>query len=130
MVSSEPRRGEPTPDPSIDEHRQALSDGRARLVEYQARDATGRAIASGRFVLPLVAESEFQDPQAAARIRRSEERLTTPTIRIAIPYQASIASVVFERVEPTAGAEAKDWKRSPMGQISLSVQPAPGRRPR
>jgi hypothetical protein len=127
MISAEPRRGEVTPDPSIEENRPALADGRARLVEYSARNDSGQVVATGRFIVPLVAVSEFQDPNAATRIRHAEERLTTPTIRVAIPYQASIAMIAFESLEPNASAEPKEWKRTKMGEVkvSLSAQSQP-----
>jgi hypothetical protein len=121
MISAEPRRGEVTPDPSVDDNRPALAEGRAKLVEYSARNAAGQVVATGRFIVPLVAVSEFQDPNAATRIRHSEERLTTPTVRVALPYQASIATIAFDSLEPSASAEPREWKRTAMGEFKVAL---------
>jgi hypothetical protein len=129
MISAEPRRGEVTPEPSVEDNRQALAEGRARLVEYSARNASGLVVAVGRFIVPLVAVSEFQDPDAATRIRSAEERLTTPTIRVSLPYQESIATLAFESLEPNASAEPKEWKRTTMGEVKVVV-PAPAQQPK
>jgi hypothetical protein len=125
IISAEPRRGEVTPEPSVEDNRPALADGRAKLVEYSARNADGLVVAIGRFIVPLVAVSEFQDPNAATRIRHAEERLTTPTIRVALPYQESIATISFENLEPNASAEPRQWKRTTMGEVRV-VLPARG----
>jgi|KBSMisStandDraft_5_1062788.scaffolds.fasta_scaffold539618_1 hypothetical protein len=123
MISAEPRRGEVTPDPSVEDNRPALAEGRAKLVEYSARNAGGEVVATGRFIVPLVAVSEFQDPNASTRIRHSEERLTTPTIRVAVPYQASIAMIAFDSLEPGASAEPREWKRTTMGEVKVPLAP-------
>ena len=61
-VSADPRRGEVTPDPSVEDNRPALAGGDAKLVEYRARNAAGQVVATGRFIVPMIAVSEFQDP--------------------------------------------------------------------
>jgi hypothetical protein len=129
VVSAAPRRGELPAEPSVAESRQALVDGRAKLIEYRAQATSGEVLATGRFVVPLVAESEFQDPNAANRIRHAEERLTTPTVKVSLPYRESIASVSFESLEPIPGAELNAWNRSAMGNVSLSLQPSQDQSP-
>ena len=129
VISADPRRGEVTSEPSVEDNRSALAEGRAKLVEYSARNASGLVVAVGRFIVPLVAVSEFQDPNAANRVRHAEERLTTPTVRVSLPYQESIATVVFESLEPDASAEPRNWKRTPMGEVKMAL-PAQPQQPR
>jgi hypothetical protein len=54
------RRGEVTAHPSVDDNRRLWRKGRARLVEYSARNAAGQVVSTGRFIVPLVAVSEFR----------------------------------------------------------------------
>jgi hypothetical protein len=129
MISAEPRRGEVTSEPSVEDNRSALAEGRAKLVEYSARNASGLVVAVGRFIVPMVAVSEFQDPAAANRVRHAEERLTTPTVRVSLPYQESVATIAFESLEPNASAEPKTWKRTTMGEVKVTL-PAPAQQPR
>jgi hypothetical protein len=124
LVSADPKRGSVTPGPSVAEHREALAEGRVRLVEYTARDAKGDILATGTFLVPLVAVSEFQDPEAETRLRHAEEKLTNPTVRVSLPYQASVATIAFEALQPDAGTDPRDWKRAPMGAVKVAL-PAP-----
>jgi hypothetical protein len=129
MISAEPRRGEVTPDPSIEDNRQALMDGRAKVVEFNARNAAGQVVTTGRFIVPLVAVSEYQDPDAETKIRHAEERLTTPMIRVAVPYDASIAIIAFEGLEPDPNIQPKEWKRTKMGEVKVTL-PSQDKQPR
>ena len=123
MVAAEPRHGSPTPEPSIADNRQALLDGHVRLVAYTARDDTGNIVATGRFLVPMTAVSEFQDPADETRLRHSEEKLTNPTVRVSLPYQASMATIAFEALAPEAGVEPGEWKRTAMGEVTVSLPP-------
>jgi hypothetical protein len=118
LISADPRRGsmEKPPESGI---RQDAIDGRVRLVEYTARNKAGSVVATGRFTIPAVAVAEFQDPNARTRIRRAEEPLATPTVRVSIPYDPSVVTIAFEQLEPNRDAAMETWKRKPLGEVSV-----------
>jgi len=123
VVSALPKRGT-VEEPSIEENRKALLDGKLRLVEYRAADAAGLALVSGYFLLPITAVSEYQDPNVETRIRRQEEQIVQkPTVKVSVAYQPGIATIAFEGLEPVAGADVKRWKRTPMGQVRVNINP-------
>ena len=129
MISAEPRRGEVTPDPSVDDNRPALAEGRARLVEYSARNAAGQVVSTGRFIVPLVAVSEFQDPNASTRIRHSEERLTTPTIRVAVHIRPRLprspSTAWSQAPAPSRGSgSGRRWARSRWRSLPRTSSPS------
>jgi hypothetical protein len=105
--------------------RQDAIEGRVRIVDYIGRDAAGAVVVRGQLTIPATAVAEFQDPQASTRIRRSEEPLVAPTVRVSVPYQPSLATISFERLEPNGDAPIETWKRTPMGQVSVANPAAP-----
>lgn len=130
LVSATPRRGsiDKPPDPAAIQ--QDLTEGRVRLVEYTMRDRAGAVMATGTFTLPVTAIAEFQDPDVRTQIRRSEEPLASPTITLSIPYQAATATVTFQSVEPGPEADARTWKRVPLGEITIPAAPVAQEAPR
>jgi hypothetical protein len=119
LLSATPRRGS-IRQPNLAERRQDLLAGRLRLVEYTALDPGGLPIGSGLFTVPVSAVSEFQDLNVETRVRRREEPLTDPVVKISIVYRPEIAAVAFQGLEPDAKAETQLWRRLPMGQVSLA----------
>lgn len=99
--------------------RQDALEGRVRVIDYTGRDAAGVVVVRGTVTIPATAVAEFQDPEASTRIRRREEPLAAPTIRVSIPYRASLATISFERLEPNRDAPMDTWKRIPMGDVSV-----------
>lgn len=119
LVSAEPKRGS-LETPALDENRDKLLSGALRLVEYRATDAAGTILATGLFFLPLKAESEFQDPNVETRLRRREETvIPPPTVKVSIPYRAEITRIGFQGLEPDAQTDARQWKRIPMGEVTV-----------
>ena len=121
LISSTAKRGSIAEPPPTT--RQDAIDGRLRLIEYVARDAAGQVVATGRFTMPAVAVAEFQDPNGRTRIRRREEPLATPTVRVSIPFRPSISTISFERLEPDPDAPTETWKRTPFGEVTISPMP-------
>lgn len=118
LISSDPRRGS-LAEPEESEIRQDAIEGRIRVIRYVARDTAGNVLATGRFSAPAVAVAEFQDPDARTRIRRSEEPLETPIIRVAIPFHRAASTVAFEQLEPNPDAPIDKWSRTPIGEVSI-----------
>lgn len=119
LVSSTPRRGT-IETPNEAKTRQDAIEGRVRVIDYVGRDAAGAVVIRGQLSTPATAVAEFQDPQASTRIRRRETPLPAATIRISVPYQASVATISFDRLEPNRDAPMDTWKRVPMGQVSIT----------
>lgn len=119
LVSSTSRRGSIETPPAA-KMRQDAIEGRVRLVDYVGRDAAGLVVVRGQVSIPATAVAEFQDPQARTRIRRAETPLAAPTIRVSVPYQPSLATISFERLEPNRDAPVETWTRIPMGQVSVA----------
>ncbi len=124
LISSTASRGSIDTPPEAKTRQDAI-EGRMRIIDYVARDAAGAVVGRGQLTIPATAVAEFQDPQASTRIRRSEEPLAAPTVRVSIPYQPSLATISFERLEPNRDAPMEAWKRIPMGQVSVASPPAP-----
>ena len=122
LVSSTPKRGSIDTPPEA-ETRQDAIEGRVRLVDYVGRDAAGAVVLRGQLTIPATAVAEFQDPQVSTGIRRGEEPLAAPTVRVSIPYQPSLATISFERLEPDRDAPIETWKRLPMGEVSIAKPP-------
>lgn len=118
LISSTARRGS-VDTTSETKMRQDALEGRVRVIDYTGRDAAGVVVVRGTVTIPATAVAEFQDPEASTRIRRREEPLAAPTIRVSIPYRASLATISFERLEPNRDAPMDTWKRIPMGDVSV-----------
>lgn len=123
VVSADPERGLVEP-PPIEDKRNELLQGKVRLVEYRALDAAGAVIATGSFLFPVTAISEYQDPNVETRIRRQEELvIANPAMKISIAYRPEIAMIAFEGLVPDAQADVKSWRRTPMGQVRVNLNP-------
>ena len=118
LISSTPRRGSIDTPPEAKTRQDAI-EGRVRIVDYVGRDAAGAIVVRGQLTIPATAVAEFQDPQSSTRIRRREEPLAAPTVSVSIPYQASLATISFERLEPNRDAPIQAWKRISMGVVSV-----------
>jgi hypothetical protein len=121
VISVDAKRGSIL-EPAIAEEHQSLLDGDARLVEYSARDISGAVLVTGYFILPLMAVSEFQDLEVETRIRRREERLSRPVVKVAIPFDRSIATVEFDGLEPDDDTHPLKWERVPLGEVAVVPQ--------
>ncbi len=124
LISSSARRGSIDAPPEA-KTREDANEGRVRLVDYVGRDAAGAVVVRGQLTIPATAVAEFQDQQVSTRIRRGEEPLPTPTVRVSVPYQPSLATISFERLEPNRDAPIEAWKRIPMGEVSVAKPPSP-----
>jgi hypothetical protein len=125
LISTDAKRGsvQKLPENAIG---QDAIEGRHRVVEYTARDRAGAVVATGRFTIPVKAVAEFQDPDVRTRIRRAEEPLATPTVRVSIPYHPSIATISFEQLDPNRDVPIEKWIRKPLGEVSVSPSAEPG----
>lgn len=124
VVSADPKRGSILA-PAIVENHQSLLDGNARLIEYSARDASGAVLVTGYFILPMTAVSEYQDLDVETRVRRREERLSSPVVKVAIPFDRSIATVGFDGLEPDDDTHPMKWERLPLGEVAVGFQSDP-----
>jgi hypothetical protein len=118
VVSATPKRGS-VREPSVAENRDDLLAGHSRLVEYAALDVTGTLLSRGLILVPLTAVAEFQDLNVATRVRRREEPLTDPVVKVSIPYSRLIATVAFQGLEPDPEVDPRKWERVPMGQVAV-----------
>ena len=118
LLSATPKRGTVIA-PAIAENREALLAGHTSLVEYTALDAAGTILISGLFLVPQTAVSEFQDLSVETRVRRREESLSNPTVKVSVPFEPGIVTVDFNGVHPDAEAVPEEWKRVPMGSVTL-----------
>lgn len=129
VISADPKRGSVLA-PAIAENHRSLLDGDARLIEYSARDVSGAVLVTGFFILPMTAVSEFQDLDVETRIRRREERLSSPVIRVAIPFDRSIATIGFDGLEPDDDTHPMKWERVSLGEVVLEPRRDPQKDPR
>lgn len=121
VISADPKRGSIL-EPAIEENHRPLLDGDARLIEYSARDISGAVLVTGYFILPMTAVSEFQDLEVETLVRRREEPLPNPVIKVAIPFESSISTVGFDSLEPDDETHPLKWKRVPLGEVSIKPQ--------
>lgn len=116
VATALPRRGS-VDKPNIDA--ELLLAGKAVLLEYRMVDDTGGQLATDHIVIPLTAVAEFQDPNIDNKLRRQDEILTDPWIRVTLPFDASVAAIEFSRVEPDAARDVKLWTRTPLNTVVL-----------
>lgn len=119
LISADPRRGNVSR-PDIEARSDDLLDGSVRLIAYSATDAAGLLLASGFFIVPMQAVTEFQDLSVETRVRRRTEPLVNPTVRVGVPYSEAISTLSFDALEPRAEIDPRKWPRVPMGRVSLA----------
>jgi hypothetical protein len=118
LVTAAPKRGTVT-EVDLEAERADLLDGDSELFQYLARSAAGANLVSGFFVVERTAVAEFQDPQVEERVRRQEQPLDEPVVRIAIPYHPELVTVDFTALSPDPEAPAEQWKGTSMGTVRI-----------
>lgn len=119
VLSALPRRStvrEPKINPSD------LLANEAVMIAYRALDARGQVLSDGLVVIPLVTRAEFQDLQSENKLQRFEERLVDPVIKVSIPFDAGMTSLVFSRLEPDEKTDVERWERVPLNTVLLNLE--------
>lgn len=120
LISAQPKRADAFERDLAQVIDDALS-GKLRILQYQAVDANGAVLGTGRFTVPKVAVAEFLDPKVEHRIVRSEQPLPTATVVVPVKYSAAIAALEISELDPTSNAPPERWPAKQIGRVVLTA---------